>query len=137
MTKAIPTQQFLSLFTKLTMLLSHPVDLLKERERRPAKSINVFDQLGDEADSHQQRAQFHDGQRVGSLPRDPQYELGYSYDDEGDGPTRSFEEDDDDEDLPFSHKIQSTHVPRGFVRLKLDKYNGRGDPMYNLVDYKI
>ncbi|KAL2466050.1 activating signal cointegrator 1 complex subunit 2-like protein [Abeliophyllum distichum] len=65
------------------------------------------------------------------------YELGYSYDDEGDGLTKSFEEDDDDEDLSFFHEIRSTFVPRGFVRSKLDKYTGRDDSMYHLADYKI
>ncbi|KAL2558800.1 hypothetical protein Fot_03539 [Forsythia ovata] len=83
-----------------------PVHLLKERERRPARSGNIFDRLGNEADSHQRKSQFHDGQRMGSLPRDPIYELDYSYDDEGNGPTRSFEEnDDEEEDLTFSHEI--------------------------------
>ncbi|KAL2545402.1 hypothetical protein Fot_14635 [Forsythia ovata] len=80
------------------------VDPLKERERRPTRTASVFDRLGDNADSHQMRAQFHEGRRVGSLPRDPQYEPSYSYDDEGDGPTRSFEEDNDDEDLLFFHE---------------------------------
>ncbi|KAL2550203.1 hypothetical protein Fot_11733 [Forsythia ovata] len=32
------------------------IDPLKERERRPARSANVFDRLGDEADSYQQIA---------------------------------------------------------------------------------
>ncbi|KAL2505567.1 hypothetical protein Adt_21188 [Abeliophyllum distichum] len=82
------------------------------------------------------RAQFHDGRRVGSLPVDPQYEPDYSYDDEEDGPTRSFKEDDDDKDLPFFYEIRKTLVPRGFVRPKLDKYTEQGDPMYHLADYK-
>ncbi|KAL2494392.1 hypothetical protein Fot_38149 [Forsythia ovata] len=38
-----------------------PVDLLKEREHRPARFTNVFDRLGDEPDSHQRKAKFHDG----------------------------------------------------------------------------
>ncbi|KAL2481821.1 hypothetical protein Adt_34787 [Abeliophyllum distichum] len=109
-----------------------PVDPLKEREHRPTRSSSVFDQLSDEADSHIRRAQFHDGRRVGSLPRDLIYELGYSYDDERDRPTRSF-----DEDLSFFYEIRSTPVPIDFVRPKLDKYIGQGDPMYHLEDYKI
>ncbi|KAL2499127.1 hypothetical protein Adt_24677 [Abeliophyllum distichum] len=85
-----------------------PVDLLKERERRLARSASVFGRLGDEADSHQRKTPFLDSRKVGSHPRDPIYEPNYSYDDEGDEPTRSFEEDDDEEDLPFFHEIRST-----------------------------
>ncbi|KAL2521838.1 hypothetical protein Fot_25761 [Forsythia ovata] len=77
-----------------------PVDPLKERERRPARSASVFDQLGDEADSHQRKIHFHDSRRAVSHLKDPMYEPDYTYDDEGDGPTRSFEED-----LLFSHEI--------------------------------
>ncbi|KAL2466554.1 hypothetical protein Adt_42405 [Abeliophyllum distichum] len=87
-----------------------PINLLKERERRPARSASVFDRLGDEDDSHQRKTQFHDGRRVGSLRRDPICQPDYFYDDEGDGTTRSFEEDDNEEDLPFSHEIRSTPV---------------------------
>ncbi|KAL2542660.1 hypothetical protein Adt_03638 [Abeliophyllum distichum] len=89
-----------------------PVDLLKEKESRHTRTTSVFDRLSDKVDSHQRKAQFYNGRRIGSLPRDPIYEPGYSYDNEGDGPTRSFEEDDDDKDLPFSHEIRSTRVPR-------------------------
>ncbi|KAL2533080.1 hypothetical protein Adt_06431 [Abeliophyllum distichum] len=100
------------------------LDLLKEQEGRPARSSSVFDRLGDEANSHQRKTPFHDSRKVGSHMKDPMYEYDYSYDDEGDGPTRSFEEDDDEEDLLFFHKIRSTPVPRSFVRQKLDKYTG-------------
>ncbi|KAL2466360.1 Retrotrans gag domain-containing protein [Abeliophyllum distichum] len=58
----------------------------------------------------------------------------------GDGPTKSFEEDyddDEDEDLLFFYEMRRTPVPRGFIKPKLDKYIGRGDPMYHLAYYKI
>ncbi|KAL2479181.1 hypothetical protein Fot_48195 [Forsythia ovata] len=51
-----------------------PVDLLKEQEHIPTRSASVFDRLGDEADSHQKKSQFHDGRMVRSFPRDPMYE---------------------------------------------------------------
>ncbi|KAL2508305.1 uncharacterized protein Fot_31952 [Forsythia ovata] len=62
-----------------------------KRDRKPTRSASVFDRLGDEADSFQRRAPFHEGRRVGSIPRDPMYEPDYSYDDEVDSPDRSFE----------------------------------------------
>ncbi|KAL2455134.1 hypothetical protein Fot_57769 [Forsythia ovata] len=68
--------------------LYQPVDLLKERERRPARSASVFDRLGNEADFHQRNTPFHDSRRVESHPRDPIYEHDYSYNDEGDGLAR-------------------------------------------------
>ncbi|KAL2553706.1 Uncharacterized protein Fot_07325 [Forsythia ovata] len=43
--------------------LYQPVDLLKERERRPARSASVFDRLGNEADFHQRNTPFHDSRR--------------------------------------------------------------------------
>ncbi|KAL2529379.1 hypothetical protein Fot_21980 [Forsythia ovata] len=46
-------------------------DPLKERERRPAMFVSVFDRLGNEADSHQKKTPFHDSCRVGSHLRDP------------------------------------------------------------------
>ncbi|KAL2514748.1 hypothetical protein Fot_28719 [Forsythia ovata] len=41
-----------------------PVDSLKERDCRPARSASVFDRLGDEAESHQRKAPFHKGRMV-------------------------------------------------------------------------
>ncbi|KAL2488915.1 Uncharacterized protein Fot_42207 [Forsythia ovata] len=32
------------------------------------RSTSIFDRLGDEADTHQRRASFHEGRRVGSIP---------------------------------------------------------------------
>ncbi|KAL2480497.1 Uncharacterized protein Adt_33463 [Abeliophyllum distichum] len=43
------------------------------------------------------------------------------------GLPRSFEEDDDDDNLSFFHEIRSTPVRRGVVRPKLDKYTRQGD----------
>ncbi|KAL2475008.1 Uncharacterized protein Adt_35744 [Abeliophyllum distichum] len=60
----------------------------------------------------------------------------YSYDDEGDGPTRSFEEDDEDKDISFSHEIRNTSISRGFVRPKQEENTKQGNLMYHLADYK-
>ncbi|KAL2474890.1 Uncharacterized protein Adt_35626 [Abeliophyllum distichum] len=63
----------------------------------------------------------------------------YSYDDDddyGNGSARSFELDNDDEDITFFHEFWRTPIPRGFVRPKLEKYSGRSDPMNYLADYK-
>ncbi|KAL2526590.1 Retrotrans gag domain-containing protein [Abeliophyllum distichum] len=70
------------------------------------------------------------------ISKGPQYVLGYSYDDEGDDHTRSFEDDDDDKDLPFFYKIRITPNPKDFIRPKLEKYTMQSDPMYHLEDYK-
>ncbi|KAL2465805.1 hypothetical protein Adt_41656 [Abeliophyllum distichum] len=89
-----------------------PVGPLKEQERRPTWSANVFDRLDEEAYFYQRMTPFHYGRRIGSIPRDPMYEPGYSYDDKWDGPARSFEEDDNDEDLLFSYEIWNSPIPK-------------------------
>ncbi|KAL2485692.1 activating signal cointegrator 1 complex subunit 2-like protein [Abeliophyllum distichum] len=111
--------------------------MFKERERRPTKSSSVFDRLGDKADFYQIRAHLYEWRSVGSISRDLSYVPDYSYDDERDGHARSFELEGDDEDLSFSFEIRNTSVPKGFVKPKLEKYTGRGDPMYDLAYYKI
>ncbi|KAL2515965.1 Uncharacterized protein Fot_29936 [Forsythia ovata] len=88
----------------------HPTDPFKERERKPIRSANVFNRLGDKVDSYQMKSHLFEGRKVGSISKDHPYVPNYSYDNEGDGPTRSFELEDVDEDLPFSHEIQSTPV---------------------------
>ncbi|KAL2515186.1 hypothetical protein Fot_29157 [Forsythia ovata] len=40
-----------------------PVDPLKERERRPARSASFFDWLGYETNSHRRKTPFHDSRR--------------------------------------------------------------------------
>ncbi|KAL2542008.1 Uncharacterized protein Adt_02986 [Abeliophyllum distichum] len=62
------------------------LDLLKEREHRSARSVSIFNRLGNEADSHQRRpSSIMD--EWWDHPNGPlQYEPGYSYDDERDEP---------------------------------------------------
>ncbi|KAL2486484.1 hypothetical protein Adt_31240 [Abeliophyllum distichum] len=108
----------------------------KQGKRTSSRSVSVFDRLGDKAVSHQRKSRVFEGQKVESVPRNAPYILDYYYDDEENGPTTSCELDDEDEDLNFSKKIWSIFVSQGFVRPKLEKYTGRGDPIYRIADYK-
>lgn len=44
--------------------------------------------------------------------------------------------DGDDESLPFSQDLRNTHVPNHFVLPKIPKYEGKGDPVKHLNNYK-
>lgn len=57
-------------------------------------------------------------------------------DDEGSkGPCRSYEIDDDDDNLPFSREIRSFPMPTNFMPPKIPKYEGKGDPEKHLTKY--
>ncbi|KAL2545224.1 CHD3-type chromatin-remodeling factor PICKLE-like [Forsythia ovata] len=43
------------------------IDLIGEREHRPIRSVNVFDRLGDEADSYQRKTHRFEGRKVESV----------------------------------------------------------------------
>ncbi|XP_022888168.1 uncharacterized protein LOC111403774 [Olea europaea var. sylvestris] len=57
-------------------------------------------------------------------------------DDQGsEGPCRSYEIDDDDDNLPFSREIRSFPMPTNFMPPKIPKYEGKGDPEKHLTKY--
>ncbi|KAL2552564.1 hypothetical protein Fot_06183 [Forsythia ovata] len=85
---------------------------------RSTRFTSIFDRLDNEDYSHKRKPCLFEGRRVGSISKDPSYVPDYSYNDKDDGPTRSFELDDDYEDLIFFHEIRSTLIPRSFVRSK-------------------
>ncbi|KAL2492710.1 Uncharacterized protein Adt_28338 [Abeliophyllum distichum] len=51
--------------------------------------------------------------------------------------TRSYEVDDDDENLPFSEGIRSAPIPHEFRVPKITPYTGKGDPMDHVNTYKM
>ncbi|KAL2480568.1 Retrotrans gag domain-containing protein [Abeliophyllum distichum] len=51
--------------------------------------------------------------------------------------TRSFEEDDDDENLPFSAEISNASIPHEFCVPKITSYTGKGDPLDHVNTYKM
>ncbi|KAL2539541.1 Ribonuclease H [Abeliophyllum distichum] len=50
--------------------------------------------------------------------------------------TRSYEVDDDDENLPFSEGIRSAPIPHEFRVPKITPYTGKGDPLDHVNTYK-
>ncbi|KAL2466558.1 Uncharacterized protein Adt_42409 [Abeliophyllum distichum] len=50
--------------------------------------------------------------------------------------TRSFEVDDDDENLPFSAGIRNASIPHEFRIPKITHYTGKGDPLDHVNTYK-
>ncbi|KAL2465636.1 Uncharacterized protein Adt_41487 [Abeliophyllum distichum] len=55
---------------------------------------------------------------------------------EGPKKTRSFEVDDDDENLPFSDGIRNAPIPHEFRVPKITPYIGKGDPLDHVNTYK-
>ncbi|KAL2472127.1 Uncharacterized protein Adt_40263 [Abeliophyllum distichum] len=51
--------------------------------------------------------------------------------------TRSYEVDDDDENLPFSDGIRNAPIPHEFCEPKIDPYTGKGDPLDHVNTYKM
>ncbi|KAL2542255.1 Uncharacterized protein Adt_03233 [Abeliophyllum distichum] len=51
--------------------------------------------------------------------------------------TRSFEVDDDDENLPFSEGIRNAPIPNEFRVPKITPYTGKGDPLDHVNTYKM
>ncbi|KAL2497702.1 Uncharacterized protein Adt_23252 [Abeliophyllum distichum] len=51
--------------------------------------------------------------------------------------TRSFEVDDDDENLPFSAGIRNAPIPHEFCIPKITPYTGKGDPLDHVNVYKM
>ncbi|KAL2532151.1 Uncharacterized protein Adt_05502 [Abeliophyllum distichum] len=51
--------------------------------------------------------------------------------------TRSFEVDDDDENLPFSDGIKNASIPHEFCVPKITPYTGKGDPLDHVNTYKM
>ncbi|KAL2479587.1 Uncharacterized protein Adt_32553 [Abeliophyllum distichum] len=51
--------------------------------------------------------------------------------------TRSYEVDDDDENLPFSEGIKNAPIPHEFRVPKLTPYTGKGDPLDHVNTYKM
>ncbi|KAL2533613.1 Retrotrans gag domain-containing protein [Abeliophyllum distichum] len=50
--------------------------------------------------------------------------------------TRSYEVDDDDENLPFSEGIRNAPIPHEFRVPKITPYTGKGDPLDHVNTYK-
>ncbi|KAL2476254.1 Ribonuclease H [Abeliophyllum distichum] len=50
--------------------------------------------------------------------------------------TRSYEVDDDDENLPFSEGIRNASIPHEFRVPKITPYTGKGDPLDHVNTYK-
>ncbi|KAL2475155.1 Uncharacterized protein Adt_35891 [Abeliophyllum distichum] len=50
--------------------------------------------------------------------------------------TRSFEVDEDDENLPFSTGIRNASIPHEFRVPKITPYTGKGDPLDHVNTYK-
>ncbi|KAL2474904.1 Uncharacterized protein Adt_35640 [Abeliophyllum distichum] len=50
--------------------------------------------------------------------------------------TRSYEVDDDDENLPFSDGIRNAPIPHKFCVPKIAPYTGKGDPLDHVNTYK-
>ncbi|KAL2533422.1 Ribonuclease H [Abeliophyllum distichum] len=50
--------------------------------------------------------------------------------------TRSYEVDDDDENLPFSEGIRNAPIPHEFRVPKITPYTGKGDPLNHVNTYK-
>ncbi|KAL2542181.1 Uncharacterized protein Adt_03159 [Abeliophyllum distichum] len=50
--------------------------------------------------------------------------------------TRSYEVDDDDENLPFSKGIRNAPIPQKFRVPKITPYTGKGDPLDHVNTYK-
>ncbi|KAL2481028.1 Uncharacterized protein Adt_33994 [Abeliophyllum distichum] len=50
--------------------------------------------------------------------------------------TRSFEVDDDEENLPFSVEIRNASIPHKFRVPKITPYTGKGDPLDHVNTYK-
>ncbi|KAL2479584.1 Retrotrans gag domain-containing protein [Abeliophyllum distichum] len=55
---------------------------------------------------------------------------------EGPKTTRSYEVDDDDENLPFSEGIRNAPIPHEFRVPKITPYTGKGDPLDHVNTYK-
>ncbi|KAL2492891.1 hypothetical protein Adt_28519 [Abeliophyllum distichum] len=51
--------------------------------------------------------------------------------------TRSFEVDDDDENLPFSDEIRNASIPHEFLVPKIAPYTGKGNPLDHVKTYKM
>lgn len=56
--------------------------------------------------------------------------------DDSDGPQRSYDLDDDDENLPFSQELRRTPMPSYYVMPNILKYDRRGNPTKHLNSYK-
>lgn len=128
---------------------------------RPQRSVSVFDRIGraprnrnqpppqtTRQQGHEQsqevqappprnrrerRSQVDWGNRAEAAQRPPRQQADGN---DSDGPCRSYELDDDDDNLPFSRELRTFPMPHNFVPPKIPKYEGNGDPEKHLNKYK-
>ncbi|KAL2467183.1 Uncharacterized protein Adt_43034 [Abeliophyllum distichum] len=108
-----------------------------DRGLQPTMSASVFERLGEHGpsdrpqspqDTYQQPHRYEDGQQA-QHPFPPIVT-------ESPKKARSFEVDDDDENLPFSDGIRNASIPYEFRVPKIAPYTGKGDPFDHVNTYK-
>ncbi|KAL2481184.1 Uncharacterized protein Adt_34150 [Abeliophyllum distichum] len=84
-------------------------------------------------DTYQQHQHYGDDQQAQHHPQSPpRMDIGT----ENPKQTRSFEVDDDDENLSFSVGIRNASIPHEFCVPKITPYTGKGDPLDHANTYK-
>ncbi|KAL2519199.1 Uncharacterized protein Adt_15446 [Abeliophyllum distichum] len=108
----------------------------RERRAREAESRGEsdFQPYQPYRDTYQQPQHYGDNQQAQRHPQSlPRMDIGK----ENLKQTRSFEVDDDDDNLPFSVEIRNASIPHEFRVLKITPYTGKGDPLDQVNTYKM